>query len=44
MSSAAAAKKNEGNAFYAKQMYKEAANSYTEVRAAIIAVMFRPSN
>lgn len=42
MSSAAAAKKNEGNAYYAKQMYKEAAKSYTEVGATIIAVMSRP--
>lgn len=29
--SAAAAKKNEGNAYYAKQMYKEAAKCYSEV-------------
>ena len=44
MSSAAAIKKNEGNAYYAKQMYKEAANSYTQVGTGIIAVMFRPLN
>lgn len=28
---AAAAKKNEGNAFYAKQMYREAAKCYSDV-------------
>lgn len=31
MSSIAAAKKAEGNAFYAKKMYREAIKCYTEV-------------
>ena len=33
MSSVAAAKKAEGNAFYAKKMYKEAIKCYTVVSA-----------